>query len=272
MKVLPKKRFGQHFLRDTGILDRIVRLLNPGPQDLVIEIGAGDGALSSRLAHLTSHLLAVEIDPDCLPRLGASLAGRPQARVIEGDILRMDLRKLIVPYLDMGLTLRVVGNLPYNIATAIIEMLLHSSLPISDMLFMVQLEVAERIVASPGSRRYGFFSVDCQRLAEARIHLRVPPACFSPRPRVMSAVVRLKPLPREKDTMMEVHFATIVKAAFAHRRKTLENSFGLDPVLGPISASLLARAGVDGHRRAEDLTIQEYRLLAQEYFACCTVP
>jgi len=127
-------------------------------------------------------MLAVEIDPDCLPRLEAALAGYPQVRVIVGDILAMDLSTLIAPYLEKNLNLRVVGNLPYNIATAIIEMLLHSSLVIRDMLFMVQLEVAERIVASPGSRRYGFFSVDCQQLAESRICLRVPPACFSPAP------------------------------------------------------------------------------------------
>ncbi len=262
MRIAAKKRFGQHFLRDRGVLDRLVRLVNPMPEDVILEIGAGDGALSTRLAPAARKLLAVELDKECLPVLEESLASFPSACIVAGDILTLDLRKLLCDQVRPGLRLRAAGNLPYNIATAIIQMLLRQTPPFADMIFMVQLEVAERITARPGSRRYGLLSILCQHFAEARIAFKVSPACFVPRPNVMSAVLELYPLGDSTDPEAEDCFIEVAKAAFTHRRKTLANSLRRNRDLGPGSASLLAEAGIDGSRRPEDLAVKEYEHLA----------
>ena len=258
-----KKRFGQHFLRDTGVIERIVRWIQPLPDDRFIEIGAGDGALSSRLAPYVSSLVAIELDRDCIPQLESSLERFESASVIQADILKLDPMDLISESLQAGRKVRIAGNLPYNIATAIIERLLHSRLPILDMFFMVQLEVAQRITASPGSRQYGYFSVFCQHNAEVQTGFKVSPACFVPRPKVASALVSFRPKSARKDTAFESALEDLCKAAFAYRRKTLENSLKKHPVLGKTTTGLLHRAGIDGTRRAEDLTVQEYESLAQ---------
>src|SRR5436309_2730696 len=138
MKTRPKKRFGQHFLRDTRILDRIINHLRPGPCDTFLEVGAGDGALSRRLAARVGTLVAVELDGDQIPQLAANLSPFTSAVVEWGDILTLDLERLLSPFLHDGRSLRVAGNLPYNIATAIIERLLSQVLPVADMNFLVQ--------------------------------------------------------------------------------------------------------------------------------------
>jgi 16S rRNA (adenine1518-N6/adenine1519-N6)-dimethyltransferase len=260
-----KKRFGQHFLRDTGVVERIVRWIQPSPDDFFLDIGAGDGALSSRLAPGVSRLLAIEIDADCIPHLEGVLASFESATVVEGDILQLNLTDLISPHLQPGRKLRIAGNLPYNIATAIIEKLLHAGLPIADMCFMVQLEVAQRITAAPGTRQYGFFSVDCQHHSDVRFGFKVSPACFVPRPQVCSATVSFRPKPSPLSADLELDFEAICKASFSHRRKTLENSLSIHPVFGKTSRLLLARAGINGSRRAEQLSVQEYERLAQTY-------
>jgi 16S rRNA (adenine1518-N6/adenine1519-N6)-dimethyltransferase len=260
-----KKRFGQHFLRDTGVIDRITRWIQPCPEDLFLDIGAGDGALSSRLAPSVSRLLAVEIDRDCIPHLEQALASCPSATVIAGDILQLNLTDLVSPYLRPGSKLRIVGNLPYNIATAIIEKLLHMKLPIADMAFMVQLEVAQRITAVSGTRQYGYFSVECQHHCDVRLGFRVSPACFVPRPKVSSAMVSFFPKPSPLNPSIEPDFETIAKAAFSYRRKTIENSLSRHPVIGEISHLLLKRANISGSRRAEELSVQEYEHLTQVY-------
>jgi 16S rRNA (adenine1518-N6/adenine1519-N6)-dimethyltransferase len=264
MRPAAKKRFGQHFLRDSGILDRIVRLVRPGPEDVVVEIGAGRGALTTRLAEAAGRVLAVEIDEDCIELLRPSLEPLPSAVLCPGDILHMDVAALIAPYLTAGRNLRFVGNLPYNIATAIIDQLLDLDLPVHDMVFMVQLEVAERITAKPGTREYGYFSVYCGHRAEARIAFRVSPACFVPRPQVDSAVVVFNPKPRALDRAAEAEFKRLVKAAFAYRRKTVANSLRRDPEWGPVSAELLGCAGIDGSLRPESLSASDYERLAAE--------
>ncbi len=261
----PKKRFGQHFLRDTGVIERIVRWLNPAPDDILLEIGAGSGSLSSHLAPRVIRLLAVEIDSDCIPHLEKVLEPFPSAVVIKGDILQLDLAELAAPYLNPDRQLRIAGNLPYNIATAIVEKLLHFGLPIRDMFFMVQLEVAQRIAALPGSRQYGFLSVQCQHCCDVQLAFKVSPACFVPRPQVSSAMVYFRPKPIDLDPAFESVFAALAKAAFSYRRKTLANSFARDPVLRSKSPALLSRAGIDGSRRAEQLSVQEYEHLARIY-------
>jgi len=261
----PKRRFGQHFLRDTGVLDRIVRWIQPATDDLFLDIGAGDGALSVRLAGRVARLVAIEVDADRIPLLEKALARFESATVIAGDILQLNLSELVSRYIQPGQKLRIAGNLPYNIATAIIEKLLHSQLSISDLFFMVQLEVAQRITASPGSKQYGLLSVECQHRADVRWGFKVSPACFVPRPRVSSATLSFCPKPHSRDPALEPDFEALCKAAFAYRRKTLENSLRRHPVLGKITRALLNSAGIDGSRRAEELSVQEYENLAEIY-------
>jgi 16S rRNA (adenine1518-N6/adenine1519-N6)-dimethyltransferase len=262
----PKKRFGQHFLRDTGVMDRIVRCLDPAPDDVFLEIGAGPGPLSSRLAPKVARFLAVEIDSDCILYLKKALEPFPSAIIIPGDILQLDLTALAARHLKPDQQLRIAGNLPYNIATAIIEKLIHLALPIRDMFFMVQLEVAQRIAAQPGSRQYGFLSVECQHRCDVQMAFKVSPACFVPRPRVSSAMISFRPKPVDLDPACESDFSAIAKAAFSYRRKTLANSLARDPVFGSISPALLRRAGIDGSRRAEQLSVREYEHLARTYY------
>jgi 16S rRNA (adenine1518-N6/adenine1519-N6)-dimethyltransferase len=262
-----KKRFGQHFLRDTGVIDRIVRWIQPSPQDLFMDIGAGDGALSMRLAPAVYRLLAIEIDSDQVPILESSLAPLPTATVVPADILQLDLERLFVPYMQPGVRLRIAGNLPYNISTAIIEKLLHTNLPIYDMTFMVQLEVAQRITAHPGTREYGYFSVECQHHADVRFGFKVSPACFVPRPKVLSAIISFHPKPSTLDLSTELDFEIITKAAFSHRRKTLENSLSRHPLLAGFSRLFLMQAGIDGSRRAEQLTVADYEHLARIHYS-----
>jgi 16S rRNA (adenine1518-N6/adenine1519-N6)-dimethyltransferase len=260
-----KKRFGQHFLRDTGAIDRIVRWIQPASGDTFLEIGAGDGALSSRLAPRVARFLALEIDFDRIPQLEEALTPFQSALVIPGDVLQLDLRELAEHHLKPGQQLRIAGNLPYNIGTAIIEKLLHEGLPILDMFFMVQLEVAQRITALPGSRQYVFLSVHCQHHADVQLGFKVSPACFVPRPQVSSSMVSFRPKCTDMDPVCEADFEGIAKAAFSHRRKTIANSLASHAVFGTISHSFLGRAGIDGSRRAEDLSVREYEHLARSY-------
>jgi 16S rRNA (adenine1518-N6/adenine1519-N6)-dimethyltransferase len=258
----PKRRFGQHFLRDTGVLERIIRWIQPAPDDFFLEIGAGDGALSLQLAQKTARLLAIEIDRDCIPLLEGALEPVESATIIPGNILNLNLPELIARYARPDQEIRVAGNLPYNIATAIIDRLLHSHLRIMDLSFMVQLEVAQRITAVPGSRQYGYLSVDCQHHADVQMGFKISPACFVPRPKVHSAVVSLRPKANLRDSDFETAFETLTKAAFTHRRKTLQNSLRRHARLGNVSQNLLNRAGIDGSRRAEDIAVREYETLA----------
>ena len=260
-----KKRFGQHFLRDTGVLERIVRWIEPSREDVILEIGAGDGALSVRLAPHVYRLLAIEIDSECIPHLEAALGSCNSAEIIKGDILQLKLSQFIAPHLQAGKRLRLAGNLPYNIGTAIIEKMLHQDTPVSDMAFMVQLEVAQRITAMPGTREYGYFSVECQHHSDVRLGFKVSPACFVPRPKVCSAMVSLRPKPSPLDPAIEQDFEIITKAAFSYRRKTIENSLSRHPILGKISRCLLQNAGIIGSRRAEELTVEEYEHLTKTY-------
>jgi 16S rRNA (adenine1518-N6/adenine1519-N6)-dimethyltransferase len=260
-----KKRFGQHFLRDTGVLDRIVRWIKPVPNDLFFEIGAGDGALSVRLAPRISRLIAVEVDRDRIPQLEMALKGFKSAIIVQGDILRLNSADLVSRLSHPQQQVRIAGNLPYNIATAIIEKLLHMPLIIQDMFFMVQLEVAQRILANPGSRQYGFLSVQCQHHAKVQMGFSVSPACFVPRPKVSSAMISFHPYDKRKDSVLECCFESLCKAAFSYRRKTLENSIGKHEVFGKNTSELLRIAGIDGSRRAEELSVREYEYLASVY-------
>ncbi len=261
----PKKRYGQHFLRDIGTIDRIVRLIAPAPNDVMIEIGGGDAALSVRLAPKVYQLVTVEIDRDLIPVLEEALTSFPNAEVISQDILETDLGAIAQSRLAPGLRLRVVGNLPYNVGTAIVENLLVQLLPIEDMTFMLQLETAQRITAVPGTREYGFFSVLCQYFCDTKLCLRIPPACFVPRPRVQSALVSLRLRRRIRSPRAEQVFVKVTKAAFAYRRKKLVNSLRQDAALGCLAGRILGVAHIDGSRRPEDLSVQEYERLTDAF-------
>ena len=272
-----KKRLGQHFLKDTGVLDRIVRWISPSADQVFVEIGAGTGALSVRLAEKAGALTAIELDGDCIPILEETLSPFGSASVVHANILSMDLAGLACELMRPGKKLRVAGNLPYNIGTAIIEKLLRFDISglspchppgfsIDAMFFMLQLEVAERILAQPETREYGFLSVLCQRHAKACMGFKVSPACFAPRPKVMSAFISLHPKPRDKNAEWESDFENLVKACFAYRRKTLANSLSRSARFGEITAGLLKKADIDGSRRAESLSIAEYERLADIYF------
>ena len=261
----PKKRLGQHFLRDKGVIDRIVRWIQPAADDLFVEIGAGDGSLSVRLAPRVACFIAIEVDADCIPLLKNNLADFKYAKVLEGDILKLDLRELVLSHLQKGQALRLAGNLPYNISTAIIEKGFESGLPVKDMSFMVQQEVAQRITAQPGSRQYGYLSVYCQHRSEVRRGLKISPACFVPRPQVYSSMVSFNPKSDPLNPDFESNFEALAKAAFAYRRKTLENSLRRHPVIGQFAHDLLDQAAIDGSRRAEQLSVQEYENLAHVF-------
>jgi len=245
------------------MLGRLGRYLDPQPEDLVLEIGAGHGALSTIIAPNVSRLIAVELDPDCLLALAQALRPYPSVVIVAGDILELDLRELLAGYLSRQQQLRIAGNLPYNIATPIIERLLYLRVPVADMMFLVQLEVAQRIIARPRTRQYGYFSVLCQHLAEVQMGFKIPPDCFFPRPKVTSAVVSLQPKRERWNEGLEAVFSQFTKAAFSHRRKKLANSLRQDPQIGPATEAILSEAHIDGARRAEELTVEEYEHLAQ---------
>jgi 16S rRNA (adenine1518-N6/adenine1519-N6)-dimethyltransferase len=261
-----KKRLGQHFLKDTGVLDRIVRWINPAAGQVFIEIGAGTGALSVRLAEKAGALVAVELDGDCISVLEETLARFDSAAVVHADILSLDPAELVREHLRPEQKLRVAGNLPYNIGTAVIVKLLRADLPIEVMFFMLQLEVAERILARPKTREYGVLSVLCRHRAETRMGFKVSPACFTPKPKIMSAVISLHPKPRDKNAEWETNFEELVRDCFAYRRKTLANSLSRSVRFGEISDELLEKADIDGARRAESLGVVEYEHLADIHF------
>ena len=261
-----KKRLGQHFLKDTGILDKIVNWIDPAADQVFIEIGAGTGALSARLAEKAGALTVIEIDGDCIPVLEETLARFDSAVVVHADILNLDPAELVYKHIRPGQKLRVTGNLPYNIGTAIIGKLLRADLQIDAMFFMLQIEVVERILARPETQEYGVLSVLCRHYAEARMGFKVSPACFTPRPKVMSAVMSMHPRPRYKNAEWEALFEDLVKACFAHRRKTLANSLLMNTRFGKISAELLTKTDIDGTRRAESLDYVEYERLTDIHF------
>jgi len=253
-----RRALGQHFLRDPGIARAIVDVADPGPRDLVVEVGAGEGALTAELARRAGRLIALEIDPALAARLRARLPG---VEVVEADARRWGYGALARP---PGGRVLVVGNLPYGASKPILAALLAARAAIDRIVVMLQQEVAERVAAAPGSRAYGTLSVLTQLYCDVRIVLRVPPGAFRPPPKVDSAVVALTVLPGPRVPVAdERRFHTVVRAAFAQRRKTVANA--LAGALGrPVEEVrlALAAAGVDPRRRAETLTISEFSRVA----------
>jgi 16S rRNA (adenine1518-N6/adenine1519-N6)-dimethyltransferase len=254
-----RKRFSQHFLAPAWA-DKVVRAIRPGRDERFLEIGPGPGALTLRLAPRVEHLTAIEIDRD----LAAALLPQvpPNVDIVVGDILDVDL----APFLAAG-PVRVAGNLPYNISSPILFRLLaaaRASASIVDATVMLQLEVAERLVASPSTKDYGVLTIFTAVQADVQRLLTLPPGAFRPAPKVHSAVVRLTFKPRLLPDGSEALFERMVRTMFMQRRKTLLNAlrpFAEPP--GPSSGEALAAAGIDSIRRPETLTIPDLlRLLS----------
>jgi len=245
-----RKRFGQHFLVDHGVIDGIVGAIDPRPGQALVEIGPGLGALTLPLLLRAERLTVIELDRDLAARL------RRDARldVVEADVLRVDFVALAQ---RLGGALRVVGNLPYNISTPILFHLLDAAAVITDQHFMLQKEVVQRMAATPGHKDFGRLSVMLQWRYEIESVLDVPPESFDPPPRVDSAVVRMLPLPQVPD-VDHATLSGLVTAAFSQRRKLLRH---------PLGRWLEAR-GYGGNfnlqRRAEEVSVAEYLALAAE--------
>ena len=250
MKHIPRKRFGQHFLTDAGIVESIVSSIDPKPGQAMVEIGPGLAALTQPLLERLGHLTVIELDRDLAERLRQCR----QISVIESDVLKVDFADLAR---TQGVTkLRVVGNLPYNISTPILFHLLGFVSVIEDQHFMLQKEVVDRMVAQPATADYGRLSVMLQwRYAMERV-LFVPPGSFQPPPRVDSAVVRM--VPREDPAAVDTRlFSEIVRVAFSQRRKLLRHT------LGKWLQERSHSGDFDVQRRAEEVPVVEYVALAQ---------
>ena len=305
-----KKSLGQNFISDPGLISEIVDATGAGPEDTVVEIGPGRGALTFELASRAKKVIAVELDKDLIPGLRAQALLAGNVEIVNEDILQFDFDPVVAALSESSKTsnsegpgsaqtsnLRIVGNLPYYITTPIIMGLLEKDVPAKSLTFMVQKEVAERIVSPPGSKDYGVLSISVQYYCDTQYMLDAPAEYFSPRPKVDSAVVNLLPRPRsqrllyveplaqkegqpaseesekkdcsiseeskkaaaEKTAELEKQFFALVKTAFVQRRKTLLNCLtGYRGLTKEQVAKILESCAVDPTRRPETLSIEEF--------------
>lgn len=255
------KKMGQNFLIDGNVVDGIVAAAKVEHGDAVLEVGPGIGTLTQGLAEAGAAVTAVELDRRLPAVLAKTLAGYDNVKIVQGDILKIDISREI----NRG-RYKVVANLPYYITTPIIMKFLEERLPVELLVTMVQKEVAERMVASPGGKEYGALSVAVQYYTEPEIMFIVPPTAFIPPPAVESAVirctVRTEPPVRVASEKM---FFRVVKAAFAQRRKTLANALKAGGLDKAAVDEVLAKAGIDGLRRGEQLSLDEFAAVANAW-------
>ena len=260
-KFVFQKKFGQNFLIDEHVLEKIISAAGIGPDDFVVEIGPGIGTMTQYLAHAARGVAAVEIDKALIPILQDTLSAYDNVTVINEDVLKVDLKEL-AENMNGGRPVKVVANLPYYITTPIIMGLFESHVPVESITVMVQKEVAERMQAGPGTKDYGALSLAVQYYAEPYIVANVPPNCFMPRPNVGSAVIRLQvhenpDLKVQDESLM----FRIIRASFNQRRKTLQNSISHDPQLGiskEVVARILEELGLSATIRGEALSLQQF--------------
>lgn len=262
-----RKKYGQNFLINTGVLTSIVHTAGITKEDFVLEIGPGIGTLTQYLATYAGHVVAVEIDRTLLPILKDTLSEWDNVEILSADILKTDIRK-IAEEKNGGKPIKICANLPYYITTPILMALLESGAPISDLTVMVQKEVAERMVTGPGSKEYGALSLAVQYYTKPEISFIVPPSSFMPRPHVDSAVVHME-LYREPpvDVTDEKMLFRVIRASFNERRKTLLNGlshfqefeFSKEEIAGAIE-----RCNLSPSVRGENLTLAEFAELANE--------
>ncbi|WP_293002423.1 16S rRNA (adenine(1518)-N(6)/adenine(1519)-N(6))-dimethyltransferase RsmA [Nevskia sp.] len=252
-----KKRFGQHFLHDPYVLDRIVRTVNPQPADALIEIGPGRGALTRLLIAKLDRLRVIEIDRDVIAPLRAACGDSPKLEIHLEDALNVDFAQFIADR-----PLRLVGNLPYNISTPLLFHLLRYVGSVRDMHFMLQKEVVDRMCAEPGSDDYGRLTVTLAARADCVSLFDVGPGAFNPPPKVDSAVVRLTPRPAPFPLTDLAAYDRIVTAAFGQRRKTLSNG-----LKGLLTTAQIAAVDIDPGIRAEQLAPQAFARLSEAWSA-----
>ena len=260
------RALGQHFLRDRAVVDRILDLVRPTAGDLVVEIGPGRGALTQALAVRAGRLLALEIDAPLAAALQQRFAGASSVEIRQADARQFDYAGLRALVPDAAGRVLIVGNLPYSVGKPILAALVESRGAIDEMALMLQKEVAERVAAAPGSKTYGALSVLTQVAASARLAYSVPPGAFSPPPQVDSAVLYLR-MHREPPVPVAdpARFATVVRAAFSQRRKSLANALAAGLAVSAESARRQAElAGIDPGRRAETLSLAEFARLAAQ--------
>ena len=264
-----QKKFGQNFLIDPHVLDKIVRAAGVAGDDCVLEIGPGIGTMTQYLAERARHVVAVEIDRNLIPILAETLEGYDNITILNDDILKVDINELARVY-NQSRPLKVVANLPYYITTPIIMGLFESQVPVDNITVMVQKEVADRMQAGPGSKDYGALSLALGYYAKPYIAANVPPNCFMPRPNVGSAVIRLtrhqKPPVEVKDPGLMFR---LIRASFNQRRKTLQNGLNNSPEV-PFSKEMIGAAieslGLPPSVRGETLTLEQFAGLS-DYFA-----
>jgi 16S rRNA (adenine1518-N6/adenine1519-N6)-dimethyltransferase len=268
IKLEAKKSFGQNFLVDRGVIDRIVAAALLSPTDSVLEVGPGMGALTRRLALEVERVVAVELDRRMVAHLKEELADASTLEVVAADILKVDLPKILTER-HAGLW-KVVANLPYNISSQVLFRFLEERHLFSLLLLMLQKEVGDRLVAAPATGEYGILSVLFQMHFQIRREILVRPGAFRPIPKVDSVVLSFRPLPAPREEIGDPHlFKAVVKAAFSQRRKTLHNCLKGIAGLPPHQvANALDSAGIDPRRRGETLSLAEFASLSRSLDAC----
>lgn len=263
-----QKRFGQNFLIDTHVLEKIIRASGITKDDFVLEIGPGIGTMTQYLAEAAREVTAVEIDDALIPILKDTLKDWNNVTVIHGDILKTDIRRLAMEK-NEGKLIKVVANLPYYITTPIIMGLFENQVPIDSITIMVQKEVAERMQVGPGTKDYGALSLAVQYYAKPEIVANVPPNCFMPRPKVGSAVIRLT---RHENPPVDVKdeklMFRLIRASFNQRRKTLANGLKNSQELNYSKEqieSVIEKCGLPLNIRGEALTLEQFAGLANEF-------
>lgn len=248
-----RKRFGQNFLHDPGVIERIIRAINPKPDDAIVEIGPGLGALTEEILAVNPRLQVVELDRDLIPVLRTKFFNYPEFRIHEADALKFDFGQLMVDR-----PLRIIGNLPYNISTPLIFHLLGQAGVVQDMHFMLQKEVVQRMAAVPGDNNYGRLGIMTQYFCKVQPLFEVGPGAFRPAPKVDSAIVRLVPhqtLPHPARDLTTLQ--SVVRTAFNARRKTLRKALG-----GLVSVAQLQSLGINDGLRPENLSLADYVAIA----------
>lgn len=270
------KSLGQNFLTNKNIIDEIINICDIGPDDLVIEIGPGIGVITCEAAKKAREVIAIEIDKNLIPILQDTLAEFSNVRVVNQDVLKTDINGIIEEAKSRQLSIqnppvksvKIIGNLPYYITTPIIMKVLEDGIEAESITIMMQKEVADRIKAKPSTKDYGALSVAVQYYCETAGSINVPKEVFYPRPKIDSTVLKLKLLEKAPTELLDKNtFFNCVKASFGQRRKTLNNSLsGMGGVSKDLIKEALDNAGVDGIRRGETLTLEEFGMLANEIF------
>ena len=254
MQHRPRKRFGQHFLHDPRVIDKILAAVAPRPGDRLVEIGPGLGAITLPLLEKAGALTAVELDRDVIPQLQEVARGKGALEIVQGDALEVDLCHLALA----GQKLRLVGNLPYNVSTPLLFRFLEQADCIEDMHFMLQKEVVQRMAAKPGGKEYGRLTVMLAARCKVEPLFNIGPGAFKPPPKVDSAFVRLTPYRQPPFPLHDrARYAEVVTRAFSHRRKTLKNALA-----GLVDETAISAAGIDSKARPETLSAEDFARLS----------